>query len=400
MRPVAPDNWPANHDKERSVQRIGRHIEAGGQDPSLLLYSICGTETRSSSSGKQTHQRACHIPPNTLEGVPIENDCFVGRVLCMHGPSPQDKRPRLGPYTDYFGGRKRNWEFRVQGRFKRVPRGDLYVGIILRDFNYHQAVASTSMMVKRAGMGLLKTFKYDIYLSWGDRCEASEQPDAELSHLVTNMSGWDQVIVTPEGTTPPPLNAELQDLGDVHGRNLDRAKMGLSRYSAEVQLALKNMRTTDTFTLCSWGVSQVVDPLRWQFKIGTYISLARFMEDMPLHIAMYELLPAEDGGQRQELHLESRKNYYLDFMFWSSLVEYSPSLASRYVFQDAPEELERFAAEQVANGALEDSDPDMPRMPFKRQDSYSKSPCMDGLRRLGSFLGGKLRRAPGGVPAR
>jgi len=24
--------------------------------------------------------------------------------------------------------RKRNWEFRVQGRFKRVPTGDLYVG--------------------------------------------------------------------------------------------------------------------------------------------------------------------------------------------------------------------------------------------------------------------------------
>lgn len=37
---------------------------------------------------------------------------------------------------------------------------------------------------------------------------------------------------------------------------------------------------------------QVVDPLRWQFKIGTYISLARFMEDTilnfnTLHVYIY-----------------------------------------------------------------------------------------------------------------
>eukprot|EP00415_Alexandrium_ostenfeldii_P002475 UN2475 len=215
------------------------------------------------------------------------------------------------------------------------------------------------MIVKRAGMSLVK---YDLYLSWGDRCEASKKPDAEMSHLVTNMTAWDQIIVTKKGRPPPPLNGELHGITE-SGLNIDRKGMGLAEYTKAIEDVCRNINTQDTYTMCFWGVSQVIDLLRWNFKIGTSISMARFFEDDPIHVAMYELdsKDKEDDGGR---HLERRKRYYLDFMFWSSSVR-CPRLPRRYDIFDAPEELERFSSAQCSsdgafaaeNGRLRQEEP-------------------------------------------
>lgn len=293
------------------------------------------------SSSPPRKQRAYHIPPNTTEGVPIETEFFSGQVIVMYEPDDgfQGGNGSDHPYYRYFSKRKRNWEFRVQGRFKRVPKGDMFIGIVLRDFNYNQAVARHSMIVKRAGMALVK---YDLYLSWGDRCEAAEKPNAELSHLVTNMTAWDQIIVTPHGKPAPLLKGELHGIKEAYGLNLERKEMGLAEYTKAIEEFYRNINTRDTYTMCFWGVSQVIDLLGWNFKIGTRISMARFFEDDPIHVAMYELDPAEneEDGKR---HLEARKRYYLDFMFWSNAVR-CPRLPSRYVFLDAPEDLERMSS--------------------------------------------------------
>lgn len=337
-----------HHDEEASAAVVRRHVDATVGRTALLLYSIsdvqCGRAPEISGAGaaagggQRRVQKALHVPPNTTEGIPMETDCFAGKMVVMYrDPDPRESGTGSGsPYAEYFNRRKRNWEVRVQGRFKRVPKGDMFIGIVLRDFNYDQAIAGHSKIVKRAGMALVRS--YDLYLSWGDRQKEANKPDAELSHLVTGMSGWDQIIITPSGREPPPISTELQDIGDSHGLNFERSKMGLANYSEAMDETFRNVSTEDTYTMCFWGVSQVIDLLAWQFKIGTNISMARFFEESPLHVAMYELERPSNGNSGRNAdqhHLESRKRYYLDLMFWSNAVD-CPSLPSRYIFQDAP----------------------------------------------------------------
>jgi hypothetical protein len=207
------------------------------------------------------------------------------------------------------------------------------MGVVLRDFNYNQSVAWHSKMVKSPGMMLVN---YDVYMSWGDRCEAARQPDPELSHMVCDLAAWDQIIWTPDGEPVPPLHGELAGhaVAGAGGLNLERKEMDRKRYQVQLDELMRQINTRDTYTMCFWGASQVIDFLGWQFKFGTTIPMSNFFGDSPIHVAMYELLAERDSKAPGLRHLESRKQYYLDFMFWSSSCGISSSLASRYVFMD------------------------------------------------------------------
>lgn len=349
-RLIAAEDENDDEQERKSAETVQRHTEVLTGEPNLLVYMVSKppevkkariSNSSSSKQRSQPKQRAYHIPPNTLEGVPIETELFVGQVIVMYKPAGGlDREERAAhPYDAYFRNHKRRWEFRVQGRFKRAPTGDMCMGIVLKDFNYNQSVAGYSMVVKKAAMSLVK---YDLYFSWGDRCEAATKKDAELTHLVTNMTAWDQIIVTANGKSPPPLMVELTGLGDVYGVNLQRKEMGLEEYGKAVNHLFSNINTNDTYTLCFFGVSQVIDLLKWKLTIGTTVSMARFFEDMPLHVVMYEIDKGNDKD-KSERQLEPMKRYYLDFMFWSNSVS-CPALPARYIFKDAEEKLERFSA--------------------------------------------------------
>mmetsp|Transcript_56862 Transcript_56862/g.122987 ORF Transcript_56862/g.122987 Transcript_56862/m.122987 type:complete len:445 (-) Transcript_56862:77-1411(-) len=353
-------------DDVTSAETLSKHYAAAGPQPNIMAY-VCsdapgsvangskGTGASSSSGLLERKRRAQHIPPNTPEAVPFETDCFVGEVLlvCRENrdslATPMDS-PKASPHRKHFEKRKRNWEFRVQGRFKVVPKGEMFVGIVLRDFNYNQAVAQHSRLVQKAGMSLVH---YDMYMSWGDRCKEALKPNAEMSHLVTGISAWDQIVITPAGRRPPSLKGGLQNLGKEFGRNLVRAEMGLNDYSREAKEVFRSISTKDTYTMCFWGVSQVIDLSRWtfEFKIGS-VAMARFFEEWPIHCVMYEVQPQDLETNKR--HLETLKLYYLDVMFWSTTVR-CPQLPSRYVFLDAPAALEKAAA-QTSGGVFATGD--------------------------------------------
>lgn len=364
--------------EQRNRDVVQRHYAALGEEPNLLCYIVRDRE----DSASQFRADALHIPPNTVDGVPIETDCFKGAAICMYRPTSQ-ARAQESPHSRYFQERRRAWEFRVQGQFKRAPTGEMYIGIVLRDFNYNQAVERSSRWVKKAGMSLVK---YDMYMSWGDRCKDAEKPDAELTHLVTTMQAWDQIIVTPAGQQPPLIKSELHKLppDGEHGRNFLRKTMGVSEFSEAVGDMLQDLDLSATYTMCFWGVSQVIDLLNWNFKfpIGN-IAMARFFEESPLHICMYEL-ELKDKAQ-DDRHLESRKKYYLDVMLWSNLVE-CPELPKKYVFRDAPLDLEVFSARACGS-----SWSTAPRAPDGQEgNEWSSASSRNALRRTPSADRGRM----------
>jgi len=314
--------------KVDSVDAVQRHIAAAQDDPSLLVYNVSGfpntAVNQKASRGSDVLPRAVHIPPNSSRGVPVETDGFVGHALFLQAPPRGSQSSGNSPYHHHFFNRRRLWELRLQGRFRRKPEGDLFVGMILKDFNYNQRIARWSRTVARLG---LKLTNWNFYFSWGDRCEAAELPDAELSHVSTGMAGMDQVIVTPAGQKPPQITDEL------HGEGYERKAMGTEPYKKVINSVVESINTTDTYTFCYWGPSQCVDALNWEFRFGMNISMSDFLEEWPVHLAIYEL-PVGDVR-----HLESRKRYFLDIMFWSTRVACKEHLA-RYRILDAPDNME------------------------------------------------------------
>ena len=83
----------------------------------LYLYDC------SSQPPKTPRRVASAIPVNSPQATSIESDLFKGQVLAIHGGDPSS------PYADYFAGKSRRWEFRVQGCFKMPLPGKLFVGV-------------------------------------------------------------------------------------------------------------------------------------------------------------------------------------------------------------------------------------------------------------------------------
>jgi hypothetical protein len=321
---------------------LRRHIREFGDEPGLCMYSIMdfpgvGSHAKASpSNGTSRKARACRLPPNTEKGVPIKTENFEGHFFCMNKRDPAYGNPE-DRYYRHFHKRRRLWEMRVQGRFRRRPEGDMFIGIVLRDFNYNQAVESSSVVVKKMACALVR---YDLYMHWGDRCEASRLPDAELSHMVTNMTGWDQIIVSPAGEEPPAINGNLAGLG------LERKEEGLKEYGKACEKVFQEIDLESTYTMSFYGVSQLLDVLHWQFifaqmGIGARMPISRFFQEWPIHACMYEL-DRKQLSKDDKRHLESRKRYYLDICVWSNQIPEvadNPVMTQTYQFMDSPKTL-------------------------------------------------------------
>jgi len=323
-------------EKRRSEEAYYRHIATGYSGPQIVMYSTTGSESRLARRAP-----AYHIPPNTSRPVPIETPYFAGKVLLMYPPEAgSDSGGESNPYGRHFCRRKRMWEIRVQGSFKRVPEnpGSMYMGIVVRNFDYTHKVNAQAQIVKRLAMSMLVGRK--IYMSFGDRAEhaaalARQDAEAELGQMVMNMCGWDQVVVTPPGEIPPELT------GDFSGLGYARSDTCSKQYEEDTARAFNDITLDKTYTLNFWGVAQMVDVLNWRFtftkRMFGPMDMSKFFAEWPLHMTMYEL--ASDEGDTR--HLESRKTYYVDFMFWSSAANIAfRKLGSRYNFLDAERDLE------------------------------------------------------------
>lgn len=379
--------------EERSRRAIARHRDLHRGQPGLMAYSV-------GSEGPLAHPndpilpgsrlpRANHITPNTPAPTPFETPFFKGTVIFMNRQRRAERAARDYPYRWHFRGRKRDWEFRIQGKFKHVPKGSLWVGFVPRDIDCSEPVSWKCQVWKNAGMALVK---YRTYLSYGDRGDALG-PDSELAHLVADMTAWDQIIVTPGGQTPPDTTKEIS------GQGLVRADLGLDRYRSEVENVLDTLNVENTYTFCFWGISRIVDTLSWKFKFGKMPAFGMNLcfEDWPLHCVMYELDPelvASSSFEQDGKHLESLKRYYIDFMFWGSPLPCS-GLPAMFDFADAPVEHEEAAARAngvgTAEAAVSRSKPRLSQVPEGRTESL-KDPSSRGL--LQSALSGLFGPGP------
>lgn len=141
------------------------------------------------------------IPFNEI--VDFENDFFKGKVLFMLRTKPEDPR-----YVAHFAGKQRLFEMQIQGKFKKLPDGVLYMGAELTEKMHMGLVTKTvAGMILSFARRVLKNLHY----SFGEKGEVSAD-EIELPHITFPLSrGMDRLMITPEGEEPPPLGREFME---------------------------------------------------------------------------------------------------------------------------------------------------------------------------------------------
>ena len=182
--------------------------------------------------------RKCfRIPRNGTTPSAIDNENFEGCVVALHRPTAGDGDLSGDPYKWHFQGKSRLWEFRLQGRLKRLPTGKLYVGVVLDEFGYDAKPNAAANFLERVGIPLLlehapracihkrisscgwhvhgmraqvgipllrRSLGQDIAYSSGDRVEMLlGNADPEKQRIVADWTGWDQVCVWHARTCTP-----------------------------------------------------------------------------------------------------------------------------------------------------------------------------------------------------
>lgn len=311
--------------ERRSREVYERHLKAAAAagSPTLLMYCL------SEMGVDKARRRARQVPNNSPLGVPFETDLVVGKVLFLHKSASGKKHC----HTDHFQGRKRQWELRFQFRFKRALRNRFFVGVMPQELDLDQETSQTSRLAMKAALSLVP---WEAYFAWGDRKEASKLPDRELASCVTDLSACDMVIWTPPDKVVPTLSGDLLNVGEASGQNLQRRQMGIRPYAQAVNDIAKNLTPEDTLTVAVWGFSHFVDVIGWQLHLNRLfgaVPVTRFWGNSPAHFVAYELEDEPDGTPSKR-HLESKKEYFVDFLVFSNVVQ-NDELPSKYIFEDA-----------------------------------------------------------------
>lgn len=330
-RQVTDDEVELEDASERSRIKMQQHQDTADWSPTVLLYDASQDPPPEMPCDRRKLRRAYYMPLNGAQPALIENENFSGSFLFLHRAVEADRNgnaAKESPYQWHFAKKTRRWEARVQGRFLNLPKGELFTGCVLEDFDYSLPQSWSASMLAYAVVPLMEAVMGEtFYFSWGERGKAAEQADAELATIVTWLSGVDQVIVTPADETPPEISSDITNMG------LRRNTMSGASYHREVQQVVREIDTEKTYTFCVWGCSRYIDVFNSAFDgvmgLGS-ISYAGFLDEWPAHFVLYSV---EGATVEDPRHLERRKRYFVDVMVWSSQMAL-PKLPSRYNFCD------------------------------------------------------------------
>eukprot|EP00981_Chlorochromonas_danica_P015379 scaffold11846_cov149-Ochromonas_danica.AAC.10 len=101
---------------------------------------------------------------------------------------------------------RRLFEVQVQGKFKRAPAGEVFVGA---EASQKLELGILTRSISRLVLQFISTMVGDLHYSFGDN---QNNPAFELPHVVSPIfPTFDKILITPPGETPPPLGIPFQE---------------------------------------------------------------------------------------------------------------------------------------------------------------------------------------------
>ncbi|KAF1329015.1 Pleckstrin homology-like domain, partial [Globisporangium splendens] len=222
---------------------------------------------------------------NSRAPIPFENDLFVGHVYFFVRTTPEDPH-----WAHLFSGRRRMFWIQVQGKFKRPPRGTVYLGGEL------PAQISPGIFTRSIAlviMGIIQQLVGNVNFSFGDL-----DNDVVPSIALPLYQSADQLIVTPAGEMPPRLGE--RDFGESEAAR---------RLRRQTPVGSEQFVVGDTYSFDFH--TMYVDLTRWKTANLPGLSemeLSTFFDSLPLRMVAYDV-PAAPS----ERHMQKDKAYLFSF---------------------------------------------------------------------------------------
>lgn len=269
--------------------------DAGGAD-GLVLHVRGG-------GGAASVHKAMEV--DSPEPVAFEMENFEGRCMFLHRPDWSYDSFDTGDayaYKAHFHGRKRLWEWRLQGRFKRRP-GMIYCGVELEEY------VPVNLATRTLMRGILPLVQSALQCK-SIHHEVGRADDPSLRPVVVApIWAADNTLVHHNPEEVPDLAATT-------------LPTGLSRKAARQFWetlwggggpSWDERPGGPTFTFVVWGPSQLLDLRTWVFRRlplmwGRTMSLEPFCGQQPVHCVVYEL----EGGEGTGEHRQGYKVYNFD----------------------------------------------------------------------------------------
>lgn len=180
------------------------------------------------------------LKPNSLQATPFETETFKGICMLMVRTEPLDPN-----FESFFLGKKRQFEVQVQGKFKREPIGEMFVGA---EASQRVGMGIITRTISRGILKLCSTMVNDLHYAFG---EPVEEPDHQMPHLVAPLfPTFDKVLVTPKGETPPPLGTPFNE--DLEYRKLRTKFKSIEEARVDLETTYSFSVNTSNWSLTNW----------------------------------------------------------------------------------------------------------------------------------------------------
>lgn len=182
------------------------------------------------------------------------------------------------------------FEIQVQGKFKRIPTGRVFVGA---DSDYILTLGILLRSIVQIIIQFLSTFVSHVHYSLG---HPIDQPNREITHLVAPLwSTMGGVVITPPNEQPPPLGETLPELPE-H-----------KQYRRQHDLEM-NLTDTYSFSMNSYNM----DIISWNLikvPLLQVIPLQTFTSTQPINLVAYEVPVNNSDHKFPKLHPVNKLNY-------------------------------------------------------------------------------------------
>mmetsp|Transcript_85609 Transcript_85609/g.237272 ORF Transcript_85609/g.237272 Transcript_85609/m.237272 type:complete len:423 (+) Transcript_85609:56-1324(+) len=256
-----------------------------------------------------------------------ENERARGCFLCL-ARNTLATDADCGDADEYFRGKKRLWEVRLQISFKNNEH--------LSEMRFACApferppIGAAQVAVHRALIRMVGSSLHGLYNSPGDDPRGRPADDVEPPLTSVPMCEVDQYIAPQSGEDPPHLlDPNFPKLGILKTRDPASHRKALRRVA---------FQAGDVHTFAFWGPSRAFDLMRWQVghvPLFRGVNLDLLNGPPPIFMTLYVL---REGSGREKRHLKSRMTTIWRVAGWS------------YLHPPTPERLERLQ-ERVTGGA-------------------------------------------------
>ena len=180
----------------------------------------------------------------------------------------------LDPHVEVFFAGKRTFEIQVQGKFKRQPIGEIYVG----------GATTEKMelgMINRAICNTLTKFTSAMvpcfHFSFGD---PETHPLCEFPHAVGPLfSTIDRMVVTPPGGKPPSLGTPL--IEDQEFRKVRLKSRSIKEFGIDLNATYTFSQNTNNIDFAEWSIVGI--------PVFKQVDMRSIFGDVPARLISYEI---------------------------------------------------------------------------------------------------------------